>query len=113
MPRPRVTGAPPGHGQDVPGGGWEIQLNRGWGSEDKWVPWLTVRPCRTLQEAGWQGGNRGRWGLYAARKFCAGEAIGTTAEAEDMSDDIGKAGSDETKAALQAMYATGGGHHAT
>jgi hypothetical protein len=30
-----------------------------------------------------------------------------------MSDDIGKAGSDETKAALQAMYATGGGHHAT
>ena len=98
-------------GSDIPGGGWEIQFNRGWGGEEKWKPWLNVRPSGALRDARapMSGDERG-WGLYAARKFNAGDSIGTVTGS--MLGDLGKVGSSETKATLQAMRAAGGGHHA-
>ena len=102
-------------GHDLPGGGWEIEFNRGWGARDEWTIWLRVRRSRLLRDAGEKmnvaGGDIGEgWGLYAARKFNAGDAIGKITGA--AVGDLGTIGGAEAKAALRAMHETGAGHHA-
>jgi hypothetical protein len=96
-------------GHDIPGGGFEVQFDRGWGDESRWVTWLRVRPSGLLQHAG-RPDNAAGWGLYAARGFGAGDSIGTVTGQELR--DIGKIGGTELRAALRDLRAQERGHHA-
>jgi len=97
-------------GRDIPGGGYEIEFNRGWGSEEKWVTWLRVRPSGLLRQANAPEDSATKWGLYAARKFRAGDSIGTVTG--PALRDLGTLGSVEARAALRVLRTGRDGHHA-
>jgi len=96
-------------GRDIPGGGFEIMFDRGWSGETDWKIWLRVRPSGLLQRAG-APESATRWGLYAARRFRAGDSIGTVTGPAVR--DLGTIGGAEARAALRELRAAGsGGHH--